>query len=432
MKKLVSFLVSVVLLAGLSACSDPRAEFDELAAKAELSLDEGDYTLAQAYIDEALAILPDSPVGQEISSRIQAEAQSQAVLDTVKRQASSSSWEEALASMEGLALDAARIEEAKASLQLNFQLRLVDYTFQSTEIESGELLLRTVPLFISAGIDLDEVLVEDAYELALEQINLRLTEAVELDPEEAIEVLNGELAKELYQTEDLGELPQQITSIYEVHIVDASKALVRNKDLSGATTLLTTAASKAPNSEAIKTERSRVAELVRAEQAARKKAEEEAKKRAVNAMFVKEDTFNNIKWYYDRATYSSYARDEFLLYMGQRGSGTPWLKLRFMMRDSTWHFFERIVVNVDGTKYEFNPGYSEVKRDNGGGDIWEWYDLDPSSRDFQMIEKIIESKSTRIRYINDDNFYEERTVSSAFKRGLSNVLLAYEALGGRR
>ena len=432
MKKLVSFLVSVVLLAGLSACSDPRAEFDELAAKSELSLDEGDYTLAQAYIDEALAILPDSPVGQEISSRIQTEAQSQAVLDTVKRQAGSSSWEEALATMEGLASDAARMEEAKASLQLNFQLRLVDYTFQSTEIESGELLLRTAPLFISAGIDLDEVLVEDAYELALEQINLRLTEAVGLDPEEAIEVLNGELAKELYQIEDLGELPQQITSIYEVHIVDASKALVRNKDLSGATTLVTTAASKAPNSEAIKTERSRVAELVRAEQAARKKAEEEAKKRAVNAMFIKEDTFENIKWYYDKNTYSRFAGNKFLLYMGQRGSGTPWLRLRFQMYDDRWHFFERIVVDVDGSKYYFEPGYSEVNRDNGSGNIWEWYDHDPSSRDLAMIEKIIDSNSTRIRYIDGDNFYRERTVSSAQKKAFSNVLLAYEALGGRR
>jgi hypothetical protein len=275
-------------------------------------------------------------------------------------------------------------------------------------------------------------LLDEVYALALEQTNLRLSEAVELDPEEAIEVLNVELTKELYQTEDLGELPQQIISIYEVHIVDASKALVRSKDLTGAAALLTTAASKAPNSEAIKTERSGVAELVRAEQAARKKAEEEAKKLAVNAMYVKEDSFENIKWYYDRATYSQYARDEFILYMGQRGNSAPWLKLRFMMRDSTWHFFERIVVDVDGTKYELSPGYSGVKRDNGGGDIWEWYDKDPSSRDFQMIEQIIESKSTRIRYINDDNFYEERTVSSSFKRGLSNVLLAYEALGGRR
>lgn len=430
-KKFSSFLVSLVLLAGLSACSDPRAEFDALAAEAELSLDEGDYTLAQAYIDEALAILPDSPVGQEISSRIQAEAQSQAVLDTVKRQASSSSWEEALSSMEGLASDAARMEEAKASLQLNFQLRLVDYTFQSTEIESGELLLRTVPLLISAGIDLDEVLVEDAYELALEQTNLRLTEAVELDPEEAIEVLNVELAKELYQTEDLGELPQQITSIYELYIVDASKALVRNKDLSGAATLLTNAASKAPNSEAIETERSRVAELVRAEQAARKKAEEEAKKRAVSAMYRKDDSFNNMEWFYDRATYSQYAGNKFLLYIGQRSGNSPYLRMRFMLYRDNWHFFERIVLNVDGKKYEYEPGFQEIKRDNGGGDVWEWYDFNPSSRDLSMVRDIIDSTDTRIRYINDDNVYVEKTVSSAQKRAFANVVLAFEALGGR-
>lgn len=432
MKRLISFLVSVCLILGLAACSDPRAEFDELAAKAELSLEDGDYALAKAYIDEALAILPDSPVGSEISSRIQSETQSEAILDTVKRQARNSSWEEALSTMESLAMDGSRMEEAKASLQLNFELRLVDYKSLPTEAEAGESLLGTLPLLADAGVNLDQELVDEVYQIALEQANVRLLGAIELSPEDGIKLLNYELTKGFYLIDEFGQLPEQIISKYEIHVVEASKALVRSKDLTGAQRLLTTAASNAPNSDAIKTERARVAELVRLEQAAIKKAEEDAKKRAVNAMYVKEDSFENIKWYYDRATYSSYARDEFLLYMGQRGSGTPWLKLRFMMRDSTWHFFERIVVDVDGTKYELNPGYSGVKRDNGGGDIWEWYTTDPSTRDFQMIEKIIESKSTRIRYINDDNFYEERTVSSAFKRGLSNVLLAYEALGGKR
>ena len=102
-----------------------------------------------------------------------------------------------------------------------------------------------------------------------------------------------------------------------------------------------------------------------------------------------------------------------------------------MMFDDSWHFFERISVNVDGQKYEFAPGFQEVKRDNGSGDIWEWYDMTPSARDLDMVREIIDSRSTRIRYINDDNFYVERTVSSAFKRGLANVLLAYEALGGQ-
>jgi hypothetical protein len=31
-----------------------------------------------------------------------------------------------------------------------------------------------------------------------------------------------------------------------------------------------------------------------------------------------------------------------------------------------------------------------------------------------------------------DNFFKERTVRSAFKKGHSMVLLAYEALGGQR
>jgi hypothetical protein len=323
------------------------------------------------------------------------------------------------------------LEDAKASLKLSFQQRLLDYKSQPNETELGELLLRTAPIFSNVGIDLDQLMLDEVYAIALEQTNLRLTLALELDPEEAIEVLNGELAKELYQAEDLEGLLLKIASKYEVHIVEDSKALIRNKDLSGAATLLTTAASKLPNSEVIKAERARVAELLRAEQAAIKKAQEEAKKRAVNAMYRQDDSFNNMEWFYDRATYSQYAGNKFLLYIGQRKGSTPYLRMRFMLYRGSWHFFERIVVNVDGKRYEYEPGFREIKRDNGGRNVWEWYDFNPSSRDLSMVRDIIDSKDARIRYINDDNVYVEKTVSAAQKRAFANVLLAFEALGGR-
>lgn len=118
--------------------------------------------------------------------------------------------------------------------------------------------------------------------------------------------------------------------------------------------------------------------------------------------------------------------------MGRRNQGTPWLRLRFMMYDDTWHFFETIKLDVDGVRYSYAPGYFEVDRDNGGGDIWEWYDFSPTASDIRMVEAIMKSKSTRIRYINKDNFYVERTVSSSQKKALGRVLLAFEVLGGIR
>jgi hypothetical protein len=46
-----------------------------------------------------------------------------------------------------------------------------------------------------------------------------------------------------------------------------------------------------------------------------------------------------------------------------------------------------------------------------------------------MIEAIIGSRSTTIRFIGDQ-YHADRTISSAQKRAFRNVLNAYEALGG--
>lgn len=432
MKKLLAVFGSVLLVSGLTACTDPRVEFDALILKAEQSLVAGDIDLAQAYVDEASAILPDSPVAEEFLSRVRSERKNQAILDAVERDLSNESWISAIESLEKLKEDQTRLEKAMEAIQSSLERAMARFQKNPNEIELGESLLVSTSLLATKGRVVDQNLQTSVYDMALEERTSLLIESLNSNIEDAITQLNTVVSQEIYLATDIEEIASQITGAYEKDVIAKSKKLVGQKDLDAAQTLLLESANKLPYSNALKEERQRVAGLIEAKRVAEQKALEEAKKRAVRAMFVKEDTFNNIKWYYDRATYSSYARDEFLLYMGQRGTGTPWLKLRFMMFDESWHFFERIVVNVDGTKYEFNPGYSGVKRDNGGGDIWEWYDHDPSSRDFEMIEKIIESKSTRIRYINDDNFYEERTVSSAFKKGLSNVLLAYEALGGRR
>jgi hypothetical protein len=431
MKRLSSFFVSIALVLTLAACVNPREEFDELVLKAEESLSLGDFELAKAYMEEATLILPDSQVAVEISSRIETEMQNEEVLARVSRLVKSESWTEAFGTLPELDSDAYRSQEAAELLKAAFELSMTRYLEAPTETELGESLLATIPFFSDAGITIDSDLSDSLYTNSVEQARLRLSDSLEAGPESGINQLIVEISKELYKAEDLSEIAQAITDAYETFVVAESKALVKSKDLSDAQDLLATAASKAPNSEAIKGERARLAELVRAEQAAIKKAEEEAKKRAVNAMYVMEDSFNDMKWFYDRATYSKYAGNEFLLYIGQASSGSPYLRMSFMLYRDNWHFFETIVVNVDGQKYEFSPGYREIDRDNAGGKVWESYDFNPSTSNLSMVRKIIDSRETRIRYINDDNVYVEKTVSAAQKRAFSNVLLAFEALGGR-
>lgn len=423
MRKFTSFLLSIVIVAGLSACTNEQGEFDALISRAELSLDAGDYDTALTLVDEAFAILPNSEVAEEVLSRVQGEM-NEATLETFKLQASSESWADAFATMGGLLSDAPRLKEAKAALQSNFEMAMVRFQGRSADIEYGEGLLATMPLFAMRDISLDKELVEAVYLLALTQTLNRLAGAIKAGPDQAIAQLNAELAKGLYRDEgELEAIKEKILVSYETQVVNQSKQLVRSKDFIGAQALLAVAASRAPRRAAIEEETLRV-------EAAASVAEAEAKKRVLSAMRMNEDTFENIKWYNDR-NQNPNPSDKVYLYMGQRDGAAPFLRLVFMMRDDSWHFFTSIVIDVDGEKFNYEPGYSGVTRDNST-EIWEYYDREPTTRDFDMLDKIIASTSTRIRYVNDDNFYTERTVTSAQKKGLSNVLLAFEALGGAR
>lgn len=155
---------------------------------------------------------------------------------------------------------------------------------------------------------------------------------------------------------------------------------------------------------------------------------ERQERAALSAMYKKTDTFEGVDWYYDRATYSTYAGNKFFLYIGKQDSGQPWLRLQMMYAGSDWIFWETLTVSVDGEKFSFNPGYSEVERDNYTT-VWEWYDTLPDSGDIAMIEKIITSKNTTLRF-EGETYRADRVLSSAQKRAFKNVLVAYKALGG--
>jgi hypothetical protein len=152
------------------------------------------------------------------------------------------------------------------------------------------------------------------------------------------------------------------------------------------------------------------------------------KRVALSAMYKKTDTFEGIDWYYDRATYSSYAGNKFFLYVGKQKSGKPWLRLQMMYSGSDWIFWENLTVSVDGEKFEYNPGYYEVERNNDTR-VWEWYDVLADSGDISMIEKIIKSQNTTLRFAGE-TYRSDLVLSSAQKRAFANVLTAYKALGG--
>jgi hypothetical protein len=435
--KRTAFLVGLaILVAPLTGCANQQDYFDQAFTLAQDSFATGDYEMASAHLADALAAVPDSSAGKALQGRIDDAVFSQGVLQQVNSQAESSDWNQVLTSALQLSNRHPDYEVVVEITSANFILNMTNFIGDEDEgIEPRANELEAMLIQASSaeewGLIVPEELLTESAVLVSGHRGQQLTQLVkESDAETALTLLEELLANGFFTEANFGDQIAEITSAYVAEVIGESKSLTKKKNLDGARRLMNEANKRVPNNEAIEAERTRVAELVQDAKDALAKAEEAAKQKAIKALRCSEDTFEGITWCYDRATYSTYAGNKFLLYLGQRNNGSPWLRLRFMMYDDTWHFFERIVMDVDGTKYNFNPGYFDVNRDNGGGDIWEWYDLAPSAANLTMVEKVINSKTTRIRYINDDNFYEERTVTSAQKRALANVLLAFEALGG--
>lgn len=164
-----------------------------------------------------------------------------------------------------------------------------------------------------------------------------------------------------------------------------------------------------------------LAELKRAEQ-----AQLAVYRSALKKMRVETDKFNGTKFYTDRSTpyYANYSK--FYLYIGKTEGGDPYLRFKVNYSDDDWLFVESASVNIDGDVRDLDVG-SEWERDNGSGDIWEWVDVNATETHLSIVRDVIRSKSAVIRYFGS-KYRDDRTITSAQKRALQNVLDAYEAL----
>jgi len=164
-----------------------------------------------------------------------------------------------------------------------------------------------------------------------------------------------------------------------------------------------------------------LAEIKRAEE-----AQLAVYRNALKKMRVETDKFNGTKFYTDRSTpyYSNYST--FHIYIGKTEGGDPYLRFKVRYSDDDWLFVESASINIDGDVRDLDVG-SDWERDNGSGDIWEWVDVSATESHLSLVRDVINSKSAVIRYFGSQ-YRDDRTITSAQKRALQNVLDAYEAL----
>lgn len=431
-KSLIVGIVVLALAATLTIAGVSRnQQFEEALAAAEVAIQQDNLDEARLYLVEANGFSsdPENPKLNELESLHASLIGSRNNFEQGQRLMSQGKYYEAMESFRNVpAFDELRRSQA-VQLTLESKKLLIDSSLQrAEEIAEDEGSY-------AAAVHLEELPEEVWKESQVSDTSFGYREnaivgAFENGEHVLVMELVGETRMKGYDTESFEEALEESRTAHVKEIRTETRSLLRAgeiSDLLKARKLVGEARSLVGPNDELASLRTTVEEAYDREIELAQERKDRETRRTLQAMYVKEDDFENIKFIYDRATYSQYAGDKFLLYMVQRGDSKPSLRLRFMMRADNWHFFERIKVNVDGTNYSFSPGYFDVKRDNYT-DIWEWWDTSPTSYQLGMVRQIIDSDSARIRYINDDNFYVERTITSSQKRALERVLDAYAAL----
>lgn len=138
------------------------------------------------------------------------------------------------------------------------------------------------------------------------------------------------------------------------------------------------------------------------------------------------DEIEGITWYKSKnEPYYINTRSYILPYIGQ-DSSKVWLRLKYNYTGQNWIFFDSIIINIDGDKYEKSFNYFDIDRDNMYN-VWETADVSPTNEDIEMLKKISSSTKTIVRFQGDNNHYDF-IISSDDKNSIKEVLTAYETL----
>lgn len=156
-------------------------------------------------------------------------------------------------------------------------------------------------------------------------------------------------------------------------------------------------------------------------------AEKAKRMKAVNKLKKNFDDVSGVTWYYNPYFTHYNNRNYTSIYMGQRATGKPWLRLKMSYYGDDWIFFDNAYLSYDGTTKEIKfDKYDDRKSDNSGGYVWEWIDVGVSDDILSFLRQMVEGKSIKMRL--SGKYSKTRELSSNEINGIKDVLLAYDVL----
>jgi hypothetical protein len=152
---------------------------------------------------------------------------------------------------------------------------------------------------------------------------------------------------------------------------------------------------------------------------------EESRKRAVSILRKKEDRVEGVTFYQHPNTpkYLN-SRSTVYLYIGRKGDGKPWLRMKVQYTADDWLFVKDVAAWHDGVKEQLVSGRFETDHNS---DIWEWVDVTPSSYQIAVLRSLADSKEAILRFTGG-KYRRDVKFSAGDKRAIREVLMAYEVL----
>lgn len=150
---------------------------------------------------------------------------------------------------------------------------------------------------------------------------------------------------------------------------------------------------------------------------------------ALKAMRVKSDAMRGVDIYThrDSAKYTNSKTEVFLyfpVFKGQTAS-SPHLMIQYVADD--WLFIESYTIKADDQVFTIRPADDAVERDNGGGGIWEWYDVVVGGSERPILDAMFSARSVTIRF-QGKQYYRDRVIPPAEIERMRQVKAAWKSL----
>ena len=172
-------------------------------------------------------------------------------------------------------------------------------------------------------------------------------------------------------------------------------------------------------------EKSEISNLTPAQKDSATTISKENKEKAEKALknFKKDkDDFEGDTFYRDPRT-PTYTNTNFIYpYIGNKGD-QYWLRLKFQYTSEDWLFINNTILMVDDEKFNISGSW---ERDHDSR-IWEWMDIAVKENEYQMLKKIANSKTTKVRY-EGTQYHDDRTLTQKEKDIIKKTLEIYDNL----